>query len=601
MESWSRLSHSVRYYRLGQILYRVLARAKNIRAPQRIRRLCARPGLKVRTTLPNIAEPVAVGPRLRFDKNVPIVRLLNREYAAGWLDSWTQLERQIPTRLGRFHLHYHEFFLPKSRDDDLPAPATEIWRLVDRWIEDCSLPRSRFSQDAWHPYVISRRIPVWVKLFSRFPPGGGTVEKVLASLTAQARWLRRNLEFDLGGNHLLQNLRGLAVAGAFLDGPEADGWLRTVEKLLRAELEEQILEDGEHFERSPMYHVDALLALADIREAFGTVFREWPGVLEDSIEKMANFLGHILHPDGQIPLFGDSTLDLTPNPRDVFDRLKMDFPVLQPENAESYSVGDYWVYRERGNFLIFDAGPVGPDHLPAHAHADLLTLEASWGGKRLFVDAGVYDYEDSAERAFCRSTAAHNTLQINGENQCDVWGRFRMGRRGRPGRLQRGWRDDFHWAACTHDAYSHLGFPEIGRLIVCIRGGPWVIMDWSFGRGVGEVTSRLRIPGSWHPVEGDELCIRLQQDHITVCVRPFHVMTNELRMIAGEFYPEFNRKEPAHVIFSNRFLPSILGWQVAEGDLEPLWPNVGERHVAVDFQGKQLVVFNLFDCREEVE
>lgn len=541
MESWSRLYHSIRYYQPRQLFYRVIARVRTRWALETFKRLCARPGLKVRTPLPNIAEPVAEGPRVRFDDRGIIVRLLSQEYGASWRDGWTRLEQQIPPRLGRFQLHYHEFFLPKSKDDSLPARPAEIWEWLTKWIEGFSLPESRFSQDAWHPYVISRRIPVWVKLFSRHPPEGPTAEKVLASLTAQARRLRRNLEFDLGGNHLVQNLRGLAVAGAFLDGPEADEWLRTVEKLLWGELREQILKDGEHFERSPMYHVDVLLALADIREAFRMVFKEWPAILDDSIEKMSHFLGRILHPDGQIPLFGDSTLDLTPNPQDVFARLSMDVPVLQPENAESYCVGDYWIYRERGNFLIFDAGPVGPDYLPAHAHADLLTLEASWDGKRLFVDGGVYDYEDSAERAYCRSTAAHNTVEIDHQNQCDVWSRFRMGRRGWPKQLRWGRHEASHWAWSTHNAYRRIGVPDLGRLVVCSAHNTWYIIDLAYGRRKFHFTTRLRIAPEWRPHRIDDYCVRLKSDNMGIFVKAM-TRTRPLETETAVYCPAFYEK-----------------------------------------------------------
>jgi len=498
MESWDRFYYAARFYRPKQIIHRLLSRAKGPLAASRINRLCARPGLKVRALLPHISEPVADGPRLMHDDKLVALRLLNREYLTGKSIDWRGLEKQIETRLGRFHLHYHEFLLPKYPDDRLPVSAEQIWNWIGRWIDTFSgSTTTTHSMDAWHPYVISRRIPVWVKLFSQHPPEGAVAERVLTSLTAQARWLRKNIEFDLGGNHLIQNLRGLAVASAFFDGPEADEWLRTVQRWLSREIEEQVLQHGEHFERSPMYHVDVLLALADIRDAFQAAFGKPPKYLEDAINRMAAFLGEILHPDGQIPLFGDSTLDLTPSPRQVFTRLGMDFPNLEPQDARSGPVGDYWIYREGGHFLIFDAGPVGPDHLPAHAHADLLTVEASWGGKRLLVDAGVYDYEESAERAFCRSTAAHNTLEINGQNQCDVWSRFRMGRRGWPGKLHSGTSSGLHWGRGTHNAYRHLGVPEVGRLLLCGGKNGWFIVDWIKSKNECTWTSRYRIGPEW--------------------------------------------------------------------------------------------------------
>ncbi len=543
-----RLFSTVRYYRLGQIFYRLIGRAKALRKHQTIRNLCARSPLEVRAGLPMIADPVADGPRLIVDGNALVLRLLNREYSSEGVLDWLAIEKQIPTRLGRFHLHYHEYFLPKSREDVLPASASLIWDCIAEWIKAFSRSSGAVSVDAWHPYVISRRIPVWVKLFSLCPPPGDLARLILTSLTAQARFLRRNLEFDLGGNHLMQNLRGLAVAGAFFYGSEAEEWLATVVRRLEQQCREQILEHGEHFERSPMYHVDVLLAMADIRDALAAARKTYPTFLDQYIEKMATFLGKILHPDGQIPLFGDSTLDLTPQPRQVFTRLQMGFPSLCPPQPQSYAVGDYWIYREQENFLIFDGGPVGPDYLPAHAHADLLTVEASWAGTRLFVDGGVYDYEDSPERAYCRSTAAHNTAEINGQNQCDVWSRFRMGRRGWPGKLQTGLTGRFHWARCTHNAYRHLNVPSVGRWIVCTEGGPWCIVDSCKGSPSVTMASRLRLAPGWIPSHETPNRLTLERGSVRLLVENI-LGCGPIKCDIGNYYPEFQKAVQIPVLY----------------------------------------------------
>lgn len=587
----SRLYHTLRYYRPRQIFYRFLARSTAHRAPKQVRRLCGQRGLEVHGPLDGIAEPVAEGPRLVLNDRGITLRLLNREYYTSFHLEWRVIERQIVSRLGRFHLHYHEFFLPKCGGDVLPAAPQQIWNWISNWIESYSLPSSAYSPDAWHPYVVSRRIPVWVKLFSVYPPEGLLAQRVLDSLSAQARWLRKNLEFDVRGNHLIQNLRGLAVAGAFLAGSEPDEWLRTASKVLFRECQEQILSSGEHFERSPMYHVDVLLALADMRDAFQAAWGGAPDYLDAVIAKMAEFLGKVLHPDGQIPLFGDSTLDLTPSPRQVFARLRMDFPNLEPERAMSYQVGDYWVYREGGNFLIFDAGPVGPDHLPAHAHADLLTFEASWGGKRLVVDAGVYDYEDSPERAYCRGTRAHNTLEINGQNQCDIWSRFRMGRRGWPGGMHCDRVGPFHYAWCTHNAYRHLGCPEVRRLIMCIEKGPWLIADWVMGRSHASLASRFHIPSEWNICSPSENAALLELPPARLIIEPGSASGHTWKHGTANYFPQFGVKESAHELVLEGTTPNVLIWQIRSHDVESAGCVVSDRAASIVHCGHECTVF----------
>src|SRR5439155_3503852 len=80
----------------------------------------------------------------------------------------------------------------------------------------------------------------------------------------QARWLRGRLEHHLLGNHLWANAKALVFAGAWFEGAEAERWLDTGVRLLRREFAEQILADGGHFERSPMYHAIALADVLDL-------------------------------------------------------------------------------------------------------------------------------------------------------------------------------------------------------------------------------------------------------------------------------------------------------------------------------------------------
>ena len=79
-------------------------------------------------------------------------------------------------------------------------------------------------------------------------------QRLLGSLARQLRFLERNLELDLGGNHLIKNIKALLWAGRFFENGEAARWQAKGETLLRRELEEQILADGMHYERSPAYH-----------------------------------------------------------------------------------------------------------------------------------------------------------------------------------------------------------------------------------------------------------------------------------------------------------------------------------------------------------
>ena len=397
-------------------------------------------------------------------------------------------------RLWRFHLHYHESLLELASRVSPDA----AWAIVASWLDDPANETPHADPDAWHPFCISQRLPIWLMLAACWPPPAALHQRVFHSIAQQIDWLWQHLEWDLGGNHLLENLRALAIADAVLEGDsridrrKLNGWIDR-------ELEIQTLPSGEHFERTPTYHALMLLTTVEIADA-----REVTGhcsATHATARRMADFVRGIIHPDGQIPLFGDSVFGETPSPRVLCDQILRDEISATSSsgwNAKEFS-GDYWTWRSRDqqDFLIVDVGAVACDHLPAHAHADLLGIEASVAGRRFLVDTGTYDYEDSVERQLCRSTAAHNTVMIDGVDQCDVWSRFRMGRRGHLLWKSAGHSDHASWCVAAHDAYRHLGVAQAVRAVVVIpsnsRPAKWLVVDWFVGKGSHRLSSPLHI------------------------------------------------------------------------------------------------------------
>jgi uncharacterized heparinase superfamily protein len=361
----------------------------------------------------------------------------------------------------------------------------------------------------------------------------------------------------------LENAKALVFAGTFFQGREANEWLDAGRRLWRRELRRQILPSGEHFERSPMYHAQMLEALLDVRDAVGELDPAFSDFCRAAAVRMAEWLAGVLHPDGRIPLLSDSAFDQTPDERTLLARAGTAGDVRSGGRA----VGDCWTWRDGDDFLLFDAGPVGADDLPAHAHCDLLTLEASLGGKRLFVDSGVFDYEAGEMRRYCRSTAAHNVLMTDAEEQCDVWSRFRMGRRGHPSPLSYGVSDGFSWACAAHDAYRHLGIDQVERWVACRPGGPFVCVDRAVGRGRHRLTEFLHL----HPdvdvrqESPDRFRLELSgRTAVLTLLSPWRASIDQ-----GWYCPEFGVRKPAPVIrweIEAVTLPVVTGWYLSWAD-----------------------------------
>jgi uncharacterized heparinase superfamily protein len=79
-----------------------------------------------------------------------------------------------------------------------------------------------------------------------------------------------------------------------------------------------------------------------------------------------------------------------------------------------------------------DIGPPCPVSVPGHAHADCLSIDIFYRGKAIIVDTGNCLYDSGPTRLYERGTAAHNTIMLNGENQTELWGSFRVGQKAMP-------------------------------------------------------------------------------------------------------------------------------------------------------------------------
>ncbi|MGH9081761.1 MAG: alginate lyase family protein [Acidimicrobiales bacterium] len=120
-----------------------------------------------------------------------------------------------------------------------------------------------------------------------------------------------------------------------------------------------------------------------------------------------------------------------------------------------------------------DGGPHGHLSISAHAHADALSLELRVGGVEILVDPGTYCYQGYPEwRRYFRSTLAHNTLEVDGQDQSVAGGAFLWARPARTELLQAPSDDDGcsavqRWTA-EHDGYRRLAHPVSHRRSVVL-------------------------------------------------------------------------------------------------------------------------------------
>ncbi len=359
--------------------------------------------------------PALSGERLTFTF---LNRAINfRLHAVDWLAPSLAPADQ----LWRMHLHYMEY---------LEGVGDELWAsLVAQWIRANPPDRPGAWRDSWNSYALSIRVVVWMQELARrraLPQAVAAAAE--ASLRRQLCYLERNLETDLGGNHLIKNIRALLWAGAYFSGPRAERWRGTALTALRREIPRQILPDGMHFERSASYHCQVFADLLECRHALGR--DATGGILDDALHRMAQVAADLTHPDGGVALFNDAGLSMAYSPADCLDAYQRLFG-RHPKMRGVFHLpaAGYFGLNAGPVYLVADCGRIAPDDLPAHGHGDALSFELTVGGRRVIVDQGVFEYNAGERRRRARTAWNHNTLCIAGGDQADFFAAFRCGRR----------------------------------------------------------------------------------------------------------------------------------------------------------------------------
>jgi hypothetical protein len=379
------------------------------------------------------------------------VRVLNLAFARGDKNLWEWADSTRLPPLVTETLHYHTpladwALAAEGCDPDFrSAILTDIQDLLSDWTARYPPGKAR----PWDPFTVAFRTQEWVTLLwalSRQP--GHPVAEKIASLAGEellphGLYLEQNLEVHLGGNHLLKDLCALAGLAGVHQGPVADRWLARVEEALPRELEIQILSDGGHYERSPMYHA---LVLCDLLYAASVLSVRSPGwvanCLSPLLPKMAAYLEGVIHPDGEVPFFNDSVIGQAPAPSEILAH-----PLLSEARPKSeaspvpiaiFPESGLACLRARDFTLLFDGGKLGPDELMGHVHSDSLSVEVSVGSERFLVNRGVYEYTSGTRRHQSRSIASHNTPSWDGHEKAEIWGSFRVARREHPEQIQSG-------------------------------------------------------------------------------------------------------------------------------------------------------------------
>lgn len=332
---------------------------------------------------------------------------LTRSYPKSSVD-WND---QTHGKLWNYNLQYLDFL---KQEDVSVKVKIDLVSDIYSWLWSGKLPLE--------PYPASLRIMNLIRFLSTQEIDQSSKDELIKYLGAEVTYLSKNLEFHLLANHLLENAFAWWMGALFFNHQE---WIKKSSKLLKSQLDEQILADGAHYELTPMYHQIILFRVLEAYY-FSPNQYELKFILKEKAELMLGWLSHLTFPNGSLPHFNDTTEGIAYAP--VFLKGIEKCIGLNSANKPLNESG-YRKLVSRDLRLVADMEGIKPSYQPGHAHADTFSFVLHQGQVPVIVDPGISTYTISPRRDWERSTLAHTTVTVDRKNSSIVWAGFRVAKR----------------------------------------------------------------------------------------------------------------------------------------------------------------------------
>jgi len=272
-------------------------------------------------------------------------------------------------------------------------------------------------------------------------------------------------------------------------------WLREIYFRMRFQLNESFHNDGMHIEVSPSYHAHELevwydfLKLAQMNEVENPWHSEIPlKPVSDIFKLSSEALMHFYKPTGVMPQVGDTDevdeRDFLVKSGEFWNWPELIYVATDGKEGKkpqkksiAFPDGGYYIMRsgwgdknlpfEEELYLLFDCGT----NYPWHAHYDMLNIVSTAYGYDLLKDAGRFTYNQGEEREYFKSTAAHNTIVIDQQDQP---------RQYTPPKADWYSINGFDYVIGTQNSH-----PEVGhrRSVMFVKTEYWIVVDRLQGKG----------------------------------------------------------------------------------------------------------------------
>ncbi len=455
-----RLYHTVKYLKLKQVVWRLIYLLPRRRTPQTS---------SPKTNSIPFIHIIKRGITKDYD-HFTFLNEVNQLSLVGW-------DNPSQSKLWRYNLHYFDCLNQFELENEEVQLQNNI---ISKWIRENPFGKGT----GWEPYPTSLRIINWIKW--HFKTNSLSAEAKL-SLWSQVNWLACRPEYHLLGNHLFINAKALLFACVIFELDEQSAIYRKASKILKKELSEQFLNDGAHFELSPMYHALAMEDLLDLYQLNKSLPLSFPSQeIQEKFLNGMNWLHYMSYSSGDLAHFNDCANDIAPTLSELNElgqKVGLNWTLNSDIKFNYFKDSGFVVLKNETVHLIADIGDIGPDYLPGHAHADSLSFELAIKGKRVIVNSGTGEYGLSEERLRQRSTSAHSTIELDGKSSSEVWSGFRVAQRARITKVEIIEEDKKLEFAAVHDGYTRIASKPLHKRQWIVNDGCLEIIDKVSGSG----------------------------------------------------------------------------------------------------------------------
>jgi hypothetical protein len=400
------------------------------------------------------------------------------------------------------------------------------------------------------------------------------LEKFLNALLTHGYYINNTFSnFSLTSNWGILEYHGLFNLSVFLeDFKIASTWQKNAVDRLSKCAEIQILEDGVHWEHSPMYHNEVFHCLLNVNLL---TKRSKIELNEQLIQKTKNMAYANLHwqkPNYHQPLLGDSdntdTRVLLTLATYVFEdsmlksraykkldfenylilgkNIAEDFKNIKPKNPSFLSYyqqnsGDFYMrtsWNEDATYTSLHLKKLAM----GHAHDDLLSFTLFANSRDYLVDNGRFTYVDNEFRKLLKSSKAHNTLGVDNLPNSILKGAWGSDYQVRSENIYTKSTSTFDYGEATNKGYKRLKDPvDVTRRMLYLKRDIWLLFD-SFSAKESHIYSQyFNFPND--KVKINEFEIETTYDEKNLKIQPIKEI--EIKINTSWYSPEYNLKLPS--------------------------------------------------------